>query len=351
MFQIISSSNLSQLEPTTLQRWVEFNHFPPMAAILRTGLNLFLADKGVLAFSPGRTSNVIAGEPLTLVGRPGFNRELLDRFILWSHSQKRPVCGYYQSESQPSDHLTSHLAGTSTLIDLTCFDQLGRRFRDVRRAMNPLRTGKLTVREISDQKELWHPKIELAYHTWLASKRGPTIGFILSPPRLAHPLSKHERWFLATEGPHQIEAFVSALPYFNENGTCWYLDHIIQMPRAHRFALDLLISQTLTRFRIEGAREASLGFNPFACLPKERILGCLFWFLRESELIYRGKGLRRYKKKFGGHEIPRYLFIDKKFSKTTQMLDLWRVTYGRPLPSGWRETYRDFAMVPSTGLK
>lgn len=170
------------------------------------------------------------------------------------------LCGYYFSPefqknlSDKKYQIKWISMGVRSLTHHQTYSLRGYKKRDVRRAINQLMRSDLEFKELSyaEKKKYFYEICELESQ-WLKKKTNlfkKRIGFLLSPPQLDFRGHEKERWFVVQHPAKGIQAFVSFLPY--KSRQCYYLDHLVQRPIGHKFAVDIALSQALLLFQKKG---------------------------------------------------------------------------------------------------
>ncbi len=286
------------------ERWA---HFPPSWTNLKTRKAHWWNERGAVAFQRFGQTLVVAGEPVSHVSP----QDVFDEFLCWARDQGLKATGYYTSEHIESGEMNRVPCGTATLVDLRNFATQGRERSELRRSFNQGARAGLRVEEVDAHKlSKNRDKLFAAYREWRKRKGRLKIEFFLSEPDFKpDPLiGTLERHWVCWNGD-RVDAYVSMLPYRKGESVAYYVDHLIQNPRGHRFALDYLVAEIFLNLHRECVPEVSLGFNAFADCPFSLHPRGIFWFLEKNNWFYNASGLRYFKNKFGlSTEVRRYLW-------------------------------------------
>ncbi len=280
-------------------------------------------NRGFIAFEDFFNTWVVAGEPISL--KEDISKEwLLRAFSKKAHSLGKRVCGYYTTRKIADDEFSYFRIGVSNVVDIPKFNLEGKKFVEVRRALNQGKKSRLSFLEIAHkEKDKWIREISRHYKDWLSSKKQPEVKFLLSRPQNIFPYSEKERWFVVMRDG-AIHAFASLLPCGTKS---WYLDSSIQCIKSHKFALDFLLTEVCLLLKSERESRFYMGLNAF-CIknPKNRIEKVVL-FGKKFYWPYRSSGLYFFKSKFTGREEERFFFIEKGKNFFLQMLAMFWVTF------------------------
>jgi phosphatidylglycerol lysyltransferase len=213
---------------------------------------------------------------------------------------------------------------------LADFSLAGKARANVRHSVTRAEKDQVTARPYTsrDRDRRIDAQLRAISDAWLATKRGPELGFTLGRFDVTR-LDRQEVW-VATVGD-RVVAFVTWLPY--DDGAAAVLDLMRRAPDAPPGTMELLITRSMEAFRDAGRREISLGGIPLASATDRtgRIEQAAGWLFEHSGAVYDAKGLFSFKKKFAPDWQPLYLIYPSR-------TDLPRVAFaiGQAfLPPGW----------------
>jgi len=287
-------------------------------------------EKGVVAFEKRGSFYIVAGEPLAF---PGYEPlQVFKEFVGEVRKQKGVVCGYYFSEHfARKSEFSTYYAGASSFVNLERDLFQGHGGRDFRRALNFGKKHQLSFCEVSERKKDYFQDVVGFEKSWLKTRRGSRIGFLLSAPKVDFRGAEKERWFLvystdleSSSLKNQLQAFVSGMPYGEKE---FYVDHMVHCPEGLKLGLDFALVNLMKTLQQEGYKKLCLGLNPFWGVQPHSFLELGFWLNHQFELLYNSKGLYHFKHKLADEEKPRYLLLDPTYSFWPQLWNLTRVTY------------------------
>lgn len=297
-------------------------NFPTHGIVSKAKHKVFSTKSGWVAYKESPWHWVMAGEPCCE------SREdisvLIEEFSDAAKKKRKGVCGFYFSEGFESSSFKKNLIGTSTFINLKNFQLSGWQSRDVRRALNRGKNDELEFLEINvlDDKK-WQEEVDSLHQKWICTKRGPRIGFLLSPPKI----SKSSRAFLVIGKDKKLQAYASLFEYSKNGKISYYLDDMIQEPEGYSFAIDYLISKLILRLRDEGAEKVSLGLNAFDEVKAVNLSAGMMRIVEKLQWPYKSQGLYRFKRKYGREKEKNFFVTKKKDNHFMQWLSLAWVTY------------------------
>ena len=208
--------------------------------------------------------------------------------------------------------------GEDALIDLPDFTLSGKRFQDLRTALNKM--GKLGVRceecppDTLDADTL--AQMDEISEQWLRQHKGEEKTFALGQFAPDSRCFRDSRVFLARDADDLTLAFVTFVPIFGD-APGWGLDLMRRRASVPNGTMEFLITSCLLTFQREGARRVSLGLSPLAGSSEGDDPHEEEWIARSRDLLfqrfnhfYSFKGLHGFKEKFGPHWEPRYLLYD-----------------------------------------
>jgi lysylphosphatidylglycerol synthetase-like protein (DUF2156 family) len=210
------------------------------------------------------TVAVTTGDPIG--PRP---RRALDGFLAHCAAAGWTPC-FFSVTPTTADLLRRHgfrtlQVASDTVIDLRTLAFTGKRWQDVRSALNRARREEVRA-EWSAYLGLPRALADQVVHIdeqWLAGKQLPEMGFTLGGLTELHDPAV--RCLLAVTAAGHVQAVTSWLPgYRDERIVGWTLDYMRRGPDAFPGSMEFLIATALTTFRDEGAEWVSLSGVPLA---------------------------------------------------------------------------------------
>lgn len=319
----------------TAQRLLETWGGPPLSAFAT-----LLDDKRYLFGAPDTDAPVEWGVAYVLVGRyavalgdPLGNEEKAEEaitafFTLCRKQDWNPVfyqvtdrllSRYRTAGQQP---LKAIRVGSEALISLTGFGLSGKKFQDLRTALNKAAKNNViledwNVRTMDSDPATVEQLADISAQ-WLRNQRGQEKTFGLGHFDPASDLFQRSRLLLAREtGTQRILAFTTFVPIYGgaEQIIGWNLDLMRRADDAPGGIMEFLLTSAALLFQEEGATVLSLGLSPLS--PGDDTCADP----AEDELIARGRallyvhfnyfysfhGLHAFKEKFAPAWSPRYL--------------------------------------------
>lgn len=298
---------------------------------------------------------IALGDPL---GAPEHAPHAIESFVaLCRRHDWQPA--FYQTTARHLDAyrragLRALKVGEDALIDLPAFTLSGKRFQDLRTALNKM--GKRGVR--CDEMAPGDPDPDTlaqmadVSEQWLRGHRGQEKTFALGQFAPGSGCFRDSRVFLARDADGLILAFVTFVPIFG-GAPGWGLDLMRRRAPVPNGTMEFLIASCLLAFQREGGQRVSLGLSPLADAsgadgPHEedwiaRSRGLLF---QRFNHFYSFHGLHGFKEKFGPRWEPRYLLYDGTNAlpptlyaviKAHSPRGLWTFCAGRRPPPGDRK--------------
>ncbi|MDC0980149.1 phosphatidylglycerol lysyltransferase domain-containing protein, partial [Bdellovibrionales bacterium] len=315
----------SLTDPRIQQLFESQGGYPIQSIWRKTNKIIYGSRLGIVAVEEAFGCRVVCGDPLPTEGQTAEN--LLRSFIAWSRLDGITVCGYYFSEEVAmASKLEIYNAGVSRGLPLNEFSLKGYHSRDMRRALNCGRRESFVFSEVaSDQKSKLYNHLVQLENIWRSTRPGPKIHFILSQLRKSYIGSEQERWFIVRDKRGSVQAFVTVIPHGPSQGLL-YLDQMVQVPGAHKLALDFLLVELAQNLKKEGRSDLWLGLSVFHDVQGDRLLDRIFRICGRWKWLYSSRGLYLYKKKFTTLEKSRYLLLDPKRQWLRQVAALTKVT-------------------------
>lgn len=269
---------------------------------------------------------VIGGIALALgppAGPRSAQQSSFDEFARYCAANGWTPC-FYSVPRDLSDYADSTGWGTvqvaqETVLDLEALAFKGKKFQDIRTAMNN------TVKAGVHAEWIRYPsaplsiqaQIQVISEEWVADKKIPEMGFTLGGiDELNDP---EVRCLLAIDGERTVHAVASWLPVYRDGHVVgWTLDFIRRRSTAIRSSVEFLIASAALALKDEGCEFISLSGAPLARLPHQttttdpplaagvidRLLDRLGALL---EPVYGFRSLLNFKAKFQPRYAPLYL--------------------------------------------
>ncbi|WP_323096883.1 DUF2156 domain-containing protein [Intrasporangium sp. YIM S08009] len=204
------------------------------------------------------------------------------------------------------------------LIELPTLQFTGKRWQDVRTALNRAAKEGVTYREghLADMPRGVLSQVRAISELWVGDKGLPEMGFTLGG--VDEALDPHVRVGLAVDADHTVHGVTSWLPVHAGGGVVrgWTLDVMRRLPDGFRPVTEFLIASACLSFREAGAEVVSLSGAPLAHAggagpdadagvePLDRLLGALGEAL---EPLYGFRSLESFKQKFSPRSVPLHL--------------------------------------------
>ncbi|MFS0718936.1 phosphatidylglycerol lysyltransferase domain-containing protein [Arthrobacter sp. 1P04PC] len=284
-------------------------------------------------FSPPGESfiayRVIAGIALTLGGPVGPKSATKTSFAEFSRhciANGWTPC-FYSVPRELSDHALALGWGSvqvaqETVLDLEAVSFTGKKFQDIRTAMNNAAKAGIHAEWTSYPAAPFavQAQIQAIAEEWVADRKMPEMGFTLgSLDELNDP---EVRCLLAVDSNHTVHAITSWLPvYRNGHIVGWTLDFMRRRGTAFRASIEFLIASAALNFKNEGCEFISLSGAPLARAPQhhqtlspaslkgtpDAIDRLLDWLGATLEPVYGFRSLLNFKAKFHPRFDPLYL--------------------------------------------
>lgn len=290
---------------------------------------------------------VSLGDPL---GPPGDAPDAIQAFVaLCRRHDWQPA--FYQTTA---DHLEAYRhvglkalkVGEDAIIDLPTFSLSGKRFQDLRTAINKM--GKIGVRfeevspDVVDNDTL--AQMSEISEQWLRQHKGEEKTFALGQFDPTSACFHDSRVFLARDPEGLVLAFVTFVPIFGTDGG-WGLDLMRRQASVPNGTMEFLIASSLLAFQREGAHRVSLGLSPLAGTDETKDPVEEEWIGRSRSLLfqhfnhfYSFMGLFGFKEKFGPRWEPRYLIYDGTQALAPTLYAILRAHSPRGLRA-WTKNY------------
>ncbi|MDQ2687215.1 MAG: phosphatidylglycerol lysyltransferase domain-containing protein [Armatimonadota bacterium] len=272
-----------------------------------------------VAYVPVGRQAIALGDPL---GAPEDAPQAIQTFVsLCRRHDWQPA--FYQTTAQ---HLSAYRqsglkalkVGEDAVIDLSTFTLSGKRFQDLRTALNKM--GKLGVRCVECSPDALDAdalaQMAEISEQWLRQHKGEEKTFALGRFAPDSQCFQDSRVFLARNADNLILAFVTFVPIFGD-APGWGLDLMRRRASVPNGTMEFLIASCLQTFQTEGAQRVSLGLSPLAGTAEHSDPHEDEWLARSRSVLfqrfnhfYSFKGLHGFKEKFGPQWEPRYLLYD-----------------------------------------
>lgn len=236
------------------------------------------------------------------------------------------------------------------VIDLAALDFVGRRWQDVRTALNQAARRGITFRlvRLADEPDPVRDQVEEISRGWLREQGLPELGFTLGGVEEA--LDPQVLVGLAVDEEGTVHGVTSWLPIHRPGDgrvTGWTLDVMRRRPDGFRGVIEFLIARACTEFRSRGYSVVSLSAAPLARLTDEPRHGLEAVLDRLGERIepwYGFRSLQAFKAKFQPVYEPLHLLFPDEAALPRIALAV--ASAYAPGPA-WR-TLRDLAHVASS---
>lgn len=278
--------------------------------------HMITADgQGYLAFRKHAGVAVALGDP---VGPPGATAGIIDDFI--AMCDKAALVPYIFSCSRTTTEVTDGLGWSSAqvaednLIDLPTLEFKGKKWQDVRTALNKAPKEGVSFRMVSLADEPWSMvrQVEELSQQWLGDKELPEMGFTLGG--VTEALDREVKVGLAVGADGKLHGVTSWMPVFGPDGHVrgWTLDLMRRADGEFRSTMEFLIASSCLWFKQDGAEFVSLSGAPLARsaadadgeTPVEKFLDTLG---EQLEPVYGFRSLHAFKGKFQPRFSPMYM--------------------------------------------
>lgn len=220
-----------------------------------------------LAFRRHAGVAVVLGDP---VGPPGSTAGAIEEFL--AMCEKASLIPYFFSCSQLTADVTDARGwqkaqvAEDNLIDLPPLEFKGKKWQDIRTALNKGGKEGITFRMVTLSDEPWAMvrQVEHLSQQWLGDKELPEMGFTLGG--VTEALDPEVRVGLAVGADGKLHGVTSWMPVYAEGGEIagWTLDLMRRADGGFRNAMEFLIASSCLHFKAQGARFVSLSGAPLA---------------------------------------------------------------------------------------
>lgn len=271
--------------------------------------------KGLLAFRRHAGVAIGLGDP---VGPPGSAATVLGEFIDMCERTALVPCLF--SCSPETAAITAERGWQSvqvaedTLVDLPELEFKGKKWQDVRTALNKAGKQHIEFRLVTLADQPWSTvrQVEQISQEWLGDKELPEMGFTLGG--VDEALDREVRVGLAVDADGTLHGVTSWLPVYGSDGRIrgWTLDLMRRVPDgSFKPTVEFMIGSACMAFKAEGAQVVSLSGAPLVRSdtggersPVESFLDTLSASL---EPVYGFRSLHFFKQKFQPRTAPMFL--------------------------------------------
>jgi hypothetical protein len=259
---------------------------------------------------------VALGDP---VGPPGSTAATLDAFV--GACDKAGIIPYLFSCTEKTTAVTDALGWHSVqvaednLIDLPTLEFKGKKWQDIRTALNKAPKEGISFRMVELADEPWSTvnKVEKISAEWLGEKKLPEMGFTLGG--LTEALDPEVRVGLAVDAAGTIHGVTSWMPVYGGGGVVvgWTLDLMRRGAEgSFRATMEFLIASSCLHFKAQGAQFVSLSGAPLARsagdeAPDTAIEKLMDTLGASLEPVYGFRSLHQFKAKFQPRLSPIYM--------------------------------------------
>ena len=200
------------------------------------------------------------------------------------------------------------------LIDLPQLEFKGKKWQDIRTALNKAPKEGIEFRMVTLADESWSlvQQVEELSQEWLGDKKLPEMGFTLGG--LTEALDRDVRVGLALDAIGVVQGVTSWMPVYGGDGVIagWTLDLMRRADGGFRATMEFLIASSALYFKAQGAQFISLSGAPLAKSDTEsggesavdKLLNTLGATL---EPVYGFRSLHAFKSKFQPRLSPMYM--------------------------------------------
>ena len=219
--------------------------------------------------------------------------------------------------------------GELALIDLADFSMSGKRWEDLRQALNRAPREQLACRVATAPfDDALRTALQNVSDAWLADKGAAEKGFSLGRFDTAY-LARGALVLVYRED--ELVAFASLMPGYGTQGIT-AIDLMRQRPDAPRSTMDLVFAHALQWAKAQGSASFSLGMAPLSNVgttPYARLneqLAALAF--RHGTRFYNYQGVRRFKEKFRPRWVGAYLAYPRGLSVPLLLTDIAALVAG-----------------------
>ncbi len=278
--------------------------------------HMITADgQSYLAFRKHAGVAVALGDP---VGPPGSTEATVNDFV--QLCDKAGLVPYIFSCSRETAAATDRLGWQSAqvaednLIDLPTLEFKGKKWQDIRTALNKAPKEGVTFRMVTLADESWGlvRQVERLSQEWLGDKELPEMGFTLGG--VTEALDPEVKVGLAIGADGTVHGVTSWMPVYGGDDTIvgWTLDLMRRADGGFRATMEFLIASSCLYFKEQGALYVSLSGAPLAKsdgdTESETVVEKFLDTLGETlEPVYGFRSLHAFKAKFQPRLSPMYM--------------------------------------------
>jgi phosphatidylglycerol lysyltransferase len=188
-------------------------------------------------------------------------------------------------------------------FDLDSWGPRGDRSKKARAGVNQARRAGVKVNRVDRVDQALKAETALLCRSWLQTRRcAVKLGWLFALDPFEH--AGRKKFFTARNADNKLVGFLAASPMPARDA--WYLEDVLRSPDAPGGTADLLVVETLSYLKRDGAKLATLGTSPLArdgsVAPEvrnnERLADALRITTGCFAVFYNFEGLRRFKAKF-----------------------------------------------------
>jgi phosphatidylglycerol lysyltransferase len=252
---------------------------------------------------------VVAGDP---IGPEVLLADVLAEFSTYCRRQDWHMVFWQVAHSRlplyTARGLQTMKIGEDAVVDLPSFTLAGGPMQHLRSMCRRAEKAGVAVRFFEgqvDDPELAR-QMEAIHAAWLAERGGVEMGFSMG--RFGERLDLETVYAVAVDATSRVHAFVNFVPIYGRHG--WALDLMRRDAQAKLGVMELLLANSIERFKARGDQMLSLGLAPLSNTTNEPASNveqlCHFFSSRFGGLA-RAESLYNFKKKFHPRWEPRYL--------------------------------------------
>ncbi len=268
-----------------------------------------------IAFRKHAGVAVALGDP---IGPPGAAEATINSFVQLCDSAA--LVPYFFSCTTVTTQVTDALGWESAqvaednIIDLPDLAFKGKKWQDIRTALNKAPKEGVTFRMVSLADESWAlvRQVENLSQQWLGDKELPEMGFTLGG--VTEALDPEVKVGLAVGADGTLHGVTSWMPVYGGDGEVagWTLDLMRRADGGFRATMEFLIASSCLYFKEQGAQFVSLSGAPLAKSDEdaagETVVEKFLDSLGESlEPVYGFRSLHAFKSKFQPRLSPMYM--------------------------------------------
>lgn len=269
-----------------------------------------------IAFVRHANVAVALGDP---VGPPGSTRATIDAFV--TLCDRTGMVPYIFSCTAKTTAVTDALGwqhaqvAEDNLIDLPALEFKGKKWQDIRTALNKAPKEGISFRMVNLADEPWSlvRQVENLSQEWLGDKKLPEMGFTLGG--LTEALDPEVRVGLAMNQDGIVQGVTSWMPVYGGDGEVagWTLDLMRRGDGGFKATMEFLIASSCLYFKAQGARFVSLSGAPLARsenedgAPENAVEKFLNTLGATLEPVYGFRSLHKFKAKFQPRLSPMYM--------------------------------------------